>query len=195
MKQNKRKRNKKWFFITALLVMIIAIAACLVYWHHRITTQAAQKVTTASKAANLNLSPPTKADQKRVDNNKQRIASDKSNVPPSSNSNASTSGNTTTKKTVTPTITFAGVYDQAVQVGSYVGGVVEDGGTCTATFTMGSLSVTKTVRGVANSSSVSCPTFNAQPNEFSQKGTWSVVVSYSSATSTGTSQPQTLEIN
>lgn len=84
------------------------------------------------------------------------------------------------KKVVYPVITGA----SHEEVNAYVSGIVEDGGTCTATATKGSQTITGTSTGFANVSYTSCPPISLSL----PAGKWSVVLNYSSATSEGKSQ-------
>lgn len=79
-------------------------------------------------------------------------------------------------------------------IGSFIEGVVEDGGVCTATFTKDSSSFNKVVSAIANVSTSQCERVSLSPSDFPSKGLWSASISYSSSSSTGTSQPVTINI-
>lgn len=87
--------------------------------------------------------------------------------------------------TVTPFITYAGPGTDAgtIEVAAFVPEVVEDGGTCTATIT--ATGVKATAPGYADASSTSCGLLVLPVAPAGQ----TIVVSYSSATSAGTSEP------
>ena len=87
-------------------------------------------------------------------------------------------------------ITYSGWIDSsvAVEVGAYVAGVAESGGTCTLTLTSGSRSSRAQVSGEPDASSTSCPTM-AVPGDELASGPWSAVISYESATTSGQSDP------
>jgi len=78
--------------------------------------------------------------------------------------------------------------DAAVEVGAFVAGVAETGGTCTLTLTSSSRSARAQVSGEPDASSTSCPGM-AVPGDELSSGTWSAVVSYESSTTTGQSDP------
>lgn len=179
------KKHKKLLISVAVIIVVAALGGTYV-WHVKAAKADGNSSTSGQK---VNLAPPTQADTERDEANKQRI------VDESQNGGSSSSGQTSNKKSVTPVISYAGVYDGSVQVGSYVPGVFENGGTCTATFTNGSKTVVKTTQGTTNSNSVSCPAITAQPSEFTPKGSWNVVVSYDSATATGSSSQTSIQIN
>jgi len=101
------------------------------------------------------------------------------------------------KKQVTPALTFAGYADaakQQVEVDAFVQGVLEDGGTCTMTATKGGQKVTAQSTGRANVSQTRCENIIVDRAKFPSGGTWSVVVTYESATASGSSAPQNMEL-
>jgi hypothetical protein len=137
----------------------------------------------------INFDPATKEDNKRAEDNKDRIIENENQL-----ANQSNSSGTDSKKVVKPTITYAGKFDNQVQVGAYVSGVFEDGGECTAEFTQGNLKFAKKVTAVKNVNSVDCPEMAANSSEFTNKGQWTVTVTYSSATASGTSEAKQLKV-
>lgn len=119
----------------------------------------------------INLDPPTEEEKTETEENKKSISED-SPAPPASNNG---------KKQVTPVITSA---DRS-EVRAYVTGIFEDGGTCTATATKGAQVKTATSSGFADFNKTTCaPITISLPD-----GGWSIVVSYSSSTAEGKSQP------
>ncbi len=130
----------------------------------------------------INLDPPTEEDTQRVEDNKQKIV-DQQGSQPTPPAGA----------TVKPVITYAQQYGQVVEVGAEVP-VFENGGTCTATFTLGAATVTKTVQAVTNVNRVNCPVMAAEASEFYPKGSWSVTVGYKSASTSGTSDSRLVEV-
>ena len=76
----------------------------------------------------------------------------------------------------------------SVQVGGYVGGLIEDGGTCTLTLTNGSQSLTVTAAASADASTTICGPLTVPGSQLAP-GSWRTVVTYHSATTTGTSDP------
>jgi len=98
------------------------------------------------------------------------------------------------QKAVTPVITNALQNDQEIFAGSYVPGVFEEGGTCTYTFTKGSLSLVKTNKGTPNVSTTNCENVRIPRSEFSEPGSWALVVSYSSPKAKGSSESKTLTV-
>lgn len=127
----------------------------------------------------VNLNPPTDKEKNETETHKDELVEGSSGGSSDSN-----------KKAVEPLITRA---DQT-EVRAYVPGVVENGGTCTATLSKGSAVIVKTSEGVANSSVTNCRPINLAGTQFPQKGQWSLTVSYSSDTAAGKSQPTTVEV-
>jgi hypothetical protein len=74
----------------------------------------------------------------------------------------------------------------AVEEGSFVQGVVESGGTCTLTLTKGDTVVTESAPAEPDATTTSCGGISVQGSRLSS-GTWSAVVSYESATTSGSS--------
>src|SRR3954462_3769067 len=71
-----------------------------------------------------------------------------------------------------------------VEVGAYVAGVAESGGTCTLTLTSGAGSATAEVPAEPDAASTSCPTLTVPGSKLSS-GTWSAVVTYESPSISG----------
>lgn len=95
------------------------------------------------------------------------------------------------KVKVTPVITSA----NQSNVSAYVPGVFEEGGTCTATLKQGSSTVTHTSEGFGNASYTQCAPLDLSTLSFPSKGTWSLIVSYTSSSSEGASNSQNIEVN
>jgi len=100
-----------------------------------------------------------------------------------------------TASSVPVTITYYGwnTASGQVQVGGFVGGVVEDGGTCTLTLTKGGTKVTGTSEAVADATTTSCGEV-AVPGDEVPAGTWTAVLAYSSDGHSGTSEPVDVEV-
>lgn len=184
----KTKNSSKKFLIISLIVALLAIGAGIAYYLNQRAHNSEQSPQSPTSEETLNLNPPTKEDLQRVNDNKQGNLAREEALE---NQPAPQPG---TKKAVKPVITYSGQYGPAVEVGGYINGVFEDGGTCTATFTRGGASFSKSVQAVKNTNSVDCPVMMAQNSEFAQKGTWSVAVIYNSVSASGASDPKQLEV-
>ena len=93
------------------------------------------------------------------------------------------------------TVTFYGWNPdtKAVEVGGYVTGVVEDGGTCTLTLTKGATTVTGSTKALPDASTTACGAV-AVPGNKVGAGTWRAVLSYSSDGHTGTAEAVDVEV-
>lgn len=174
-------KNKKLIIILAVLTLI-AISVASYVFVIRGDQRNSQQTASTTQEDKVNLDPPTEEDKTRVEQNKQRIVDQQ-------NGQSQTSGST-----AKPVITYAEQYQSNVEVGGYVNGIFEDGGTCTAKFSQGSQVVTKSSKGVKNSNNVSCPAIVTPASTLSPKGTWTVTLTYSSPTASGTSDQRTLEV-
>jgi hypothetical protein len=150
-----------------VIVLLSATAGFFVYRHFN-----SREVPPAPEG--INLGPATKEEKTQSDNAKDAIVANQEAQQNSSNSSS--------KKTAAVLISSA----SASNVSSYVTGIFEDGGTCTATFTQAGTTVTRTSEGFKNVSYTQCAPIS--PN-LPNAGQWSVVVSYSSSTAEGKSSP------
>jgi hypothetical protein len=100
-----------------------------------------------------------------------------------------------TDSAVPVTVTYFGwnADAQQVQVGGYVGGVVEEGGVCTLTLTKGGTTVTGRTEALPDASTTACGEITVPGDEVSA-GTWRAVLSYSSDGHSGTSEPVDVEV-
>jgi ABC-type lipoprotein release transport system permease subunit len=180
--------NKTKKIILVTVIAIITVGTLVAFASHSNSTknQKKKQQTASSSSPHINYSPPTKEDSARVDQNKQAIV-DKQQAP--------TNPNATEIKTVVPTITYADEYQGQVEVGAYVSGIFENSGTCTATFTLGSKSLTQQTIGVTGASSVNCPAMTLPVTSFEPKGVWSVTVTYTSPTAKGISKANQVSVN
>ena len=97
--------------------------------------------------------------------------------------------------TASVVVTYSGWVDSpaGVEVGAYVAGVAESGGTCTLTLTAGTHSVTAEVAGEPDAASTSCPNLTV-PGAKLSSGTWRAVVSYDSPSVSGKSAPVSVDV-
>jgi hypothetical protein len=163
------------------LVLLGLVTGAVAYRHaqnnKKLATQAGSGVQLAPGEVNYN--PPTAEEKQQADDNKQAV---------SDRINEEAKAPTSSKKTVTVTITAA---DQVptgdeIEVYSYVNGVTEDSGTCTAEFVKGSTKITKTSSGLQDATTTICSAIRFPSTELSA-GTWAVTVAYQSAKAEGKS--------
>jgi hypothetical protein len=181
LKIKKRLGNKK-LLLSALVVLLVAGGAFALN----------QRDTSPETSANspnktLKASPPTEQEKQSGDQVKSDVLADEQKH------NGSSSQTTSGKRNVSPTITYAGVYGNSIEVGAFVNGIFEDGGKCTLVLQKGSSRLTTTVTAVKGSNNVSCPVMSV-PRSSIQTGSWQATVSYSSSAAEGQSSPQTVEV-
>lgn len=181
MRHTTKKSPQKLLLITTLVVLLVVAGALL--WRR----QNSQNDTVSQTSSNgINLSPAT--EQEKQDSNaikEQTYEEEKK---------SETDNQSGDKKSVTPVVVDAGQYDNAIEVRSYISGVVEDGGSCTFSFTQGQGKVTKTVTGFADATTTKCPNTSIPRSDFPSSGSWSLVVEYSSSSASGKSSTISIEI-
>lgn len=168
------------------LAVIVAAAGGFGVKHFNTDTPIAQIQPVASP---VNYDPPTQQDKDQTQAHKEELAREYQQQQSEPSAQA-TSG----KQIVNPIITNASQLDQQVTINAYVGGIFENGGTCTATFTKDSLQIVKKNTAFANATTTDCPPVMMDRSEFSSKGDWQVSVAYDSAKATGISQPKTFTV-
>lgn len=162
------KKNKILFGVAVLL--IIGLGGFFTYDKLNDSTT----IPTAPKEEQkINYEPPTDTEKQETQTNKDEIVQDQQNTT-----------NPTGKKQVNVTITNA----TTSNVSAYVTGIFEEGGTCTATFTQGSTTITRTSLGFQNASYTQCAPITP---DLPSGDSWSVVVSYSSPAAEGQSAAKT----
>ncbi len=153
----------------------------------------ASRISTAPTATNepgtekLNLNPPTEDEKKQAEDNKEALVKqmDQEKQAPASSGE---------KKTVTPIIVDAGQYNETIEVRAFIPEIYEADGTCTATITNDTHTITKTTTAVQDATTTRCPTITIDRGEFATAGNWKAVVSYSSTTAQGNSSPKTFKV-
>ncbi len=180
----KIKKSKNLLKTTVPLSVALVLAGGLVWFINRKPTINTSTVTPASNIGTdgVNYNPPTEQDIKEAEQNKEKLGN--KDTPPT----------TTPSNTANIVITYAGQYDQDVEVAFYVSNVYEDDGTCSVTLTNGSLSVTKDTKGFKDVRTTVCPPIVIPRAEFPTAGQWTAVVSYTSQTANGTSEQRIIEI-
>lgn len=176
-----KKRIKAYYKLTALLAVIcIGVGAYFLFGTNNKKSSLAPTATPTSTQT-VNLDPPTEAEKTQTDQHKDDLTQSTTPTTPS------TPTNSTSKKKVQPFITYV----DTNTINSYVSGVLEDGGTCTATLTQGTTTIVASSSGFKNVSYTQCAPIDLS-KESVGSGTWSVVLKYSSATAEGTSSTVSL---
>ena len=171
--------NRAWLPLLVGVMLLIALGAWLAWHHHSTATQ--HKISPT--AGSVDLTPATPAEQQDSDQHKDAsVQNNKTITPPGG------------AKTVQPVIVSAAQNGSTIVVRSFVSGVIEDGGTCTATFTNGDQTVSGQSQGVSDATTTLCGKISVDRSAFPVAGSWSVTLNYSSANATGTSAATKLEI-
>jgi len=92
------------------------------------------------------------------------------------------------QKNLPVVIASAGKIDNTVEVRAFVSGIIEGNGTCTATFTKGSLTVTRSSKAFIDATTSQCEPIVIPVSEFQQKGIWNLVMTYVSPDAKGSSE-------
>jgi hypothetical protein len=165
-------KNGKSYLVPLLLAIV---AAALLVYFFGFRDRANNESDAPNDSGYINYGPPTEEEKQQAEQNKNDIVNESQNtVDPGA-------------KKVEPTVTFAGMRNGNVEVRSYVSGIYEDGGECEAKFTNGSHVVTRTVEGIRDATYTRCDRILIEPSEFAVKGTWNLVITYSSNTASGKS--------
>lgn len=92
-------------------------------------------------------------------------------------------------------VTFWGWDDdaQVVEVGGFVSGVVESGGSCLLTLSHDGRTVTVEAEGRPDATTTSCGALTVDGDRL-EPGTWTAVLTYSSATSSGAADEREIEV-
>lgn len=177
--QKKSRLRRKKLLIITVIVVIFGVAGGYVLWrrHHR-------PVVPVTGVPTINYAPATPAEKNETEDTKSKIVTDQNNAASSNTGTAAAS-----KKAVTPTITEA----SKNSVKAYVTGIFEENGTCVATFTKGSTTLTKSSTGFQNVSYTQCAPMTLESG-FLSTGSWSVSVHYASAAAEGSSTVQHIEV-
>lgn len=182
----KKIKSKKYIAIIAVLatLLVVAVSAYLLLGQNknRVETPTSGK-DAADTYDKVDYSPADSEDKAYNDQIKENLGNGPStDTPPSSSESA---------KVV---ITDANQYGQDVEVRAFISNVIQNNGTCTLSFTGPGTKVVKNVAASADASTTRCENAVIPVNTFDKKGTWQLVVSYSSANTVGQSEPKNIEI-
>lgn len=156
------------------LAVLLAAGAGFVYWKKQHKSVAPLTPNAVTPTSSDTIPGPTEEEKQATEEHKDDV------VKQQEIENNPSSG----QKSVAPIITSASQGGAS----AYVSGIFEDGGTCTFTFTKGSLRITKSVGAFGNVSTTNCTNVSMSRSEFAEAGTWSLTVTYSSPKAQGTSQ-------
>lgn len=172
-----KKSQKNLIIVTFVILLLSGLIGGLYFFVFR----------EKSEPNGISLAPATEQEKADAEDNKNEIIQQQEKQKNDSANTTDSSGSE-----VVVTITSAnseGVY-------SFVSGVLEDGGTCTAIYSKGSESFQKTSSGFINVTDTQCEPITTNRGDFSSTGVWSVQVTYSGSASQarGTSQASKITI-
>jgi hypothetical protein len=175
VKKSQKNLKRSWFSDRRLWLVGLAIvlAGGLLFWGLQSrNSNKSNALNPEAAESGIKYEPPTEEEKQQAEAHKDDLAQQNNNPAPApSTPNA--------KKSVTPVIT--NVDNSGLR--GYVPGVIEDGGTCTATAKSGSATVTKTSSGFFNVSYTQCAPIDWDSQLAS--GTWEFTLSYQSAKAEG----------
>ena len=171
------------FWVVTVLVVLALVALAII-----LLGRGQSKNSIEQRPPNtVDYGPPSEEEKKETEafKEEQQKGTPQPTPPPSNG-----------KQSVTPTISYVGQYDAAIEASAFVSTIFEDGGICTLTLTHNGQSVTKTSPASKDAKTTRCELFAFDAKELRQKGagTWTATVSYESATAKGTSQPSEFEV-
>lgn len=169
MKLIKKLKKRKKLLLIIVSLLILAIGTFIYYQRNQ--------PPTSSTPTDTSLSPATDAEKQATEAHKDQLSQP-----------GNSSGSSSTAKTLSVVITEA----TNSGVRGYVQGIFEEGGTCMATATQGSQTITKTSTGFENVSYTQCAPINWD-NPLGS-GSWAITLAYKSANGQGTSS-KTIEVN
>jgi hypothetical protein len=114
------------------------------------------------------------------------LGSDKNDTPETPTDEPTTPSQST-KRDVQVGIAYAALSGDMVEVRAFVSEVIEGSGTCTATFSKSGQTVTGSSNSFIDATTSQCEPISLARAQFSEGGSWQVVVSYDSADAKGQS--------
>jgi len=176
--KNLKSLNKsKVLTITTIVLLLVAAGVGVALYKKHSDDQKQPTISTLSESqkGDINFNAPTDQELSDTEQHKDDVANGNSSTPATTNDG---------KRVVNPVISSI---DKTTAYG-YVTGVFEEGGTCTITLTQGTKVLTKTSGGFENASYTQCAPLDL--SSLGLSGNYTVTLSYSSPTSSGTSNSQ-----
>jgi cytoskeletal protein RodZ len=193
-KPQKRSSKKRRVALIVALILLALLLSYTIYakqtdnWPFTApqTEQATSDDTVTDSEDSINYDPPTKEDTEASQDGKKDIpATDPSNPGDTAPED---------KKTVAIGVSFAEVYQGNVEIRAFIPSVIEGNGACNATLTNGSQTVKASSPGFIDSRSTQCEPIYIPVSKFPTKGTWKLVVTYTSPTSAGASESMEVKL-
>jgi hypothetical protein len=176
-----KKNSKRVTIIIIVAFLLLSTAAAGLFFYLQPKRIAVTHTESARPVNHINYDGPTDEEQAAGDQQKEdNIKRDETPSQPSSHA--------------TVVIADASQYGSVIEVRGYVSSVIEDGGQCSATFTHGATSFTVSGSATKDAKTTQCSPLSAQRSQFLVAGSWSVVLTYTSSSTTGASSSYSLEI-
>lgn len=179
----KKHLSKKWVIITLATVVVIGGAAGAYFYYQANQYSASQSGQSARPINSVDYSAPTEeeaaaGDEQKEENKKRE---DLDNTPAASSADI--------------VVTDASQYGDDIEVRAYITNIYEDGGTCTAIFSMaGQTDIKISHTAFKDAKTTQCGALDAKRPQFTAPGTWSVKVNYESNTAQGNSASRNITI-
>jgi len=180
-KKRTKRINKKIVLLVLILLLLVGIGG-YIYLDQKKSAQPKNPTTDINK---VNYGPPTQEELDETDAHKKALDEQSKN-----NVTAPTPEN---KKTVSPTITYAGQYGSQVEASAFVSGIFEDGGKCNFVFKQNQTTIEKSTSAFKDATTSRCTNLSLPSSQFA-KGTWSATVTYSSNVAGGVSKSVSFEV-
>jgi hypothetical protein len=188
MLKNKKNSRKKIYLVAALVLIVFGLAGA-----YFLKTRNDKAMQTTSTGFDVNLRPPTAKEKEETEANKKRVVDQSDQTNQATKDSDSVSPQSSQK--FAPFITYAGpVEPRDIEVTGYVSGVIEEGGTCEAVFSKGTLTLNRSSSGIRDSQHTTCPPITLPRSEFPTNGKWQVILKYSSPAGSGASQAKEITI-
>lgn len=193
-KPQKRSSKKRRVALVVALVLLALLLSYTVYakqtdsWPFQAqqTEQASTDDAVTDGEDSINYDPPTDEDTEASQDGKKDITDE--NTPDTDGTAPDA------KKSVAIGVSFADVYEGNVEIRAFVPSVIEGNGTCKATLTNGSQTAIASSPGFIDSRSTQCEPIYIPLSKFPVKGTWKLVVTYTSPTSAGLSESMEVKL-
>ena len=179
-------KNQRLFWSTAIILLAVSLGGYLVFASQSDIWPFAQNDNTQNQQeSEINYSPPTESEIENSQNGKKN-----SGDPEPQNPNESDSS-----RNISVEITYASAAGEAqLDIRAFTPDVIEGSGTCIATLKKGPETVSASSKAFIDASSSICEPIEIPLSKFQSDGVWSLIVTYSSPTSNGTSAMMEVQI-
>lgn len=174
---SKNKHASIWYRKPVLWIAFLALIAALgsgVFWHIQKDRNDSTLVGIAG-VSKINYGPPTKQEQQSGTTQKQEDIQRQT---------LNSQGTPTTADVFITSASYNSTAN-AVEIRAYISNLFEDGGTCSATLTNGSQTVTQTSSATEVATTTQCGTITIPRSSFSTGGIWQITLTYTSSAATG----------